>query len=622
MENLTALMPDPRHIDIEKGGEENWLKWFDLEGLDIDVISRGCLQPCKHCIRNNRLFQSRHAPLPVVIRSLMNHTLGARWYHRNNEIEWTDPFFGVNYGGLSRFSQQVVQPSNREIVIAGGFSENRRVQLAMEDLAASGLTGVELSFHLAWPRPDLVQAIRKSAHIPEVLDQLVEDYTQIYLKLFNTLKLSLDRVVVFLTLENKLVQYNELTFRVLENVFDQLGLQHDGLRLFLKRRIGTIHSMSMRGGGLNFGLFAMEICRAGKGGGFLEQLLAAFQGRPFEMREDSYNDPLLHRRIAKPDKDKDDVDFPEVNFPEVTVNAQGRVVVFSAKQPGVILYKSTLNQLDPIDEASIDRLEVPPVESKTPEVRSERREAESLKEEEVSPVLAGEDRSETVSRKKLPMGDSAELLMSPGVAGQVRRSDFFEEDVVLPNLQHALKEIGETVVFFDAAAEFESDEQAELTAKELAQIADAGGKVELYNVEAADHDSVFMRTVLSFSFPKNLDKNSGGYARKLDRYLNRAQIHLIHYSAGQAAAGQKMTGGKDGVIHLAGNSGSGALGIMEFTRLKKAVDEMLRTGEKIDEIPDLGIRFHSGYFMVSAEKAAWMSAVLEMQSHVEFAKAA
>lgn len=355
---LIALMPDPHDIDIEKNGEKNWYRWFDdRDSYESGRISEGCLMPCLHCIRNNNIPSSKNAPLPKAVRELSGRHL--IWY-RNNSCDWRDPFFGVSLDGIKRFSAGKNSDSSNMITIKGWPESDLRIQRAMERIARLYRDkfiddkGFGLSFHLAWPDLNVIDALIDLASGRDA-GPLEYAYAVRYANAIRTLGPALNDICVYKTDESR--PYDEMTVRVFIKAMELAGIRDEGLAEYIRNRHGSDTPDNQKpymvsSGGQNIAVYVSKILPAGKGGRFIAAVKAAGRGERAHLAGDlSYNDPYI---ISSGSiffyHDEDDSKLGLRDYPQPMISGTGEVTVFSVKDHGKIIMESTLDELDPIRE--------------------------------------------------------------------------------------------------------------------------------------------------------------------------------------------------------------------------------------------------------------------------------
>ncbi|MFA5255735.1 MAG: helix-turn-helix domain-containing protein, partial [Candidatus Omnitrophota bacterium] len=349
---LTALMPNPHHID--DFGTLSWYRWFDVgEGKEYGgcAIAEGCRRPCRHCARNNRIPVSRNMPLPLAVKRAGYTSSG--WYYRNDVCDWSDPFFGVYLDGLLEYNLRALPGNQYNFLTRGWFKEDFRIQRSMERVAKLPLpdnySGFILAFHLAWPDPDVILAIRDSVGGRET-ELAVEKYAERYANIIRTLGPALRNITVYLDNTNKI--YNDLTIRAFLRSLDMCGIGHGGVLDFLRDNYNAngIKYHRISEGAFSFKININKILAIGKGGRFLKETEEADHpsNMPVSLGTGSYNDPQLERIYSCETLDLDDTVMPFRDYPQAMIGGDGTVTVFSVNNYGKILFESTLDELYPV----------------------------------------------------------------------------------------------------------------------------------------------------------------------------------------------------------------------------------------------------------------------------------
>ncbi|MDP2905141.1 MAG: hypothetical protein Q8O22_02405 [Candidatus Omnitrophota bacterium] len=361
-QQVLALMPNPNHIDIETGGEKNWINWFDLKDIDLSVphTSRFCSQPCQHCCRGNGFFAARHWPAPIVIRKIERQGLKIDLASQRDEfLRRGDPFFRIHSDGYVEFALRSGKQIDLDITTVGWDEDDTRTQTATEsivNLFSSGSIPDEirhrcyfrLSLHLCFPRPgyNLIQAIHKTdgRRVPR---RVIKAYVRRYLNIIKTLGPLLRVIYVELTPSPSLL--NRATAKVFSKALKQAGIKNNDRKSFVS---AIVERETKSGNYLNglpqffcvdlnlnkfrqFTILTMPIKEEGRGGDFLRRLKLAEQADP---------------RCLKIDMDAvTDKNPAPLAFPEVAVTPRGKVIVESVVNPGRTLVESSLDELDPVD---------------------------------------------------------------------------------------------------------------------------------------------------------------------------------------------------------------------------------------------------------------------------------
>ncbi|MDP2904910.1 MAG: methyltransferase domain-containing protein, partial [Candidatus Omnitrophota bacterium] len=365
-DKVLALMPDPQHIDIETGGEKNWIDWFDLKDIDISAphTSRFCMQPCQHCSRGNGFFAARHWPAPIVIRKIEREGLKVEVGSQRDEfLRRGDPFFRIHSDGYVEFALRSGKQIDLDITTVGWDKDDARTQTATENIinlfSSDSISDemknkcfFQLSLHLCSPRYGLIQAIYKTGgrRVPR---RLIKAYVRRYLNIIKTLGPLLRDIYVELTPSPSLL--NRATVKILSKVLKRAGIKYSDRKSFVSAIVEREISSGSYSNGLpqffidylkypnEFGKLAILTVRIkeekGRGGDFLRRLKLAEQAGPLCLKIDM--------------EAVTDMNPIPLVFPEVMVTAGGKVIVKSVADSAETLVESSLDELDPVDHPAM-----------------------------------------------------------------------------------------------------------------------------------------------------------------------------------------------------------------------------------------------------------------------------
>ena len=227
---VANLMPDPNYIDVEAFGEDNWLNWFDLDGVDLSdpMIGHGCIDRCWHCIRGNVFNQTAGDPLPVVIKKLLTsssfHNITNVALQNNELFEWFDPFFNVGIASIIEFALRDASFVSTATSSNGWDLGNAQIQSEADKVTGIAVESLNLhiSFHLISMGDglDIIKGLQetKGKRIPK---RILNNYVLRYVNVFETLGKHVGLISVSLVENSKI--FNAATLYVLKKTFERLG---------------------------------------------------------------------------------------------------------------------------------------------------------------------------------------------------------------------------------------------------------------------------------------------------------------------------------------------------------------------------------------------------------------